>query len=140
MQEIFTLELQSEISNVKFSPDIRYFATMSLSLLTVWDFEAIKEFPQDGDISQIPSLKLDHQDNLISFKFRDTVRIAPSPLPTPNTVITLTNNNILTIWQEMICTKQFCKLHIMLLNRVSSFCFVNIKGQVPYPYISNYIE
>lgn len=51
MNEIFTVELTTEITNVKFSPDVIYFTTLHSNTLTVWDFEAIKEFPSEGDIS-----------------------------------------------------------------------------------------
>jgi len=48
MTEIFNVELADKIQNVKFSPDVRFFATQSYTharILMIWDFEAIKAFP-----------------------------------------------------------------------------------------------
>ncbi|CAD8077463.1 unnamed protein product [Paramecium sonneborni] len=139
LTEIYTLELEYQIANVKFSPDVRYFTTLYENIVIVWDFNSIKEV-QEGVLSQQQRVKLEHQDEVISYKFRGTLRIAPSPFPTPNTIITLTKTNQLTIWQEMIQCKNFCKLHTMHFDQISSFCFIYLKGQTPYPWKNIYLE
>ncbi|CAK78149.1 unnamed protein product (macronuclear) [Paramecium tetraurelia] len=139
LTEIYTLELEYQIANVKFSPDVRYFTTLHLNTVIVWDFHSIKEV-QEGALSQQQRVSLDHQDEVISYKFRGTLRIAPSPFPTPNTIVTLTKSNQLTIWQEMIQCKNFCKLHTLHFDQISSFCFIYLKGLTPYPWKNTYLE
>ncbi len=62
--------MKSEIINVKFSPDARFFTTLhndDKNALIIWDFDAVKS---EGDIADIPHIKLAHSDQVISYKFR----------------------------------------------------------------------
>lgn len=43
LSEIYTLELEVQIQNVKFSPDARYFTTLHKNTVMVWDFGAIRD-------------------------------------------------------------------------------------------------
>ncbi|KAL4435764.1 hypothetical protein ABPG74_015732 [Tetrahymena malaccensis] len=135
IQPIFNLNVREDIKNVKFSPDSRYFTTMSevSSIIFVWDFIKIldnhtgyldegQQTPSDN----ITNYVLKHENDIKTYKFRDSIKSPQQPYG-PNTIVSIDVQGILKVWQESPEDEaMFFHIHTVQLeniNNISSLSF-----------------